>query len=78
MCCVIGVPDENRVNYPRAIVELNDGNVPSDALANDIKRFCSEHLPDYSLPDEVVFTDALPRTQRGKIDYRVLEKEVQK
>ena len=75
--CVIGIPDEERVNYPRAIVELNDGVTPSDALANDIKRFCAEHLPDYSLPDEVVFTDALPRTSRGKIDYRALEKEVQ-
>lgn len=78
VCCVIGIPDEERVNYPRAIVELNDGVVPSDELANDIKRFCAEHLPDYSLPEEVVFTDTLPRTQRGKIDYRVLEKEVQK
>lgn len=75
--CVIGVPDEERVNYPRAVVELNDGVTPSDALANDIKRFCGDHLPDYSLPDEVVFTEALPRTNRGKIDYRVLEKEVQ-
>jgi long-chain acyl-CoA synthetase len=75
--CVIGIPDEERVNYPRAIVELNDGVEPSDALANDIKRFCAEHLPDYSLPDEVTFTDMLPRTARGKIDYRALEEEVQ-
>ena len=75
--CVIGIPDEERVNYPRAIVELNDGVTPSDTLANDIKRFCAEHLPDYSLPDEVVFSEALPRTARGKIDYRALEKEVQ-
>ena len=65
------------MNYPRAIVELNDGVEPSDALANDIKRFCAEHLPDYSLPDEVTFTDMLPRTARGKIDYRALEEEVQ-
>ena len=77
VCCVIGIPDEERVNYPRAIVELNDGVIPSDELANDIKRFCAEHLPDYSLPDEVVFSEALPRTNRGKIDYRALEEEVQ-
>ena len=76
--CVIGIPDKKRVNYPRAVVELNDGVTPSDDLAKDIMRFCADHLPDYSLPDEVIFTDALPRTPRGKIDYRQLEESVKK
>jgi len=76
--CVIGIPDKKRVNYPRAVVELNDGVTSSDDLAKDIMRFCADHLPDYSLPDEVIFTDALPRTPRGKIDYRQLEESVKK
>jgi acyl-coenzyme A synthetase/AMP-(fatty) acid ligase len=30
------------------------------------------------VPDEIEFRDELPRTARGKVDYRVLEQEMQK
>ena len=74
--CVIGIKDEERVNYPRAIIELNDNFTASEELSEEIMEHCRRHLPDYSLPDEIVFRETLPRTPRGKVDYRALEKEV--
>ena len=74
LSCVIGVPDKDRINYPKAIIELNDGYTSSKELEKEIKQFCNGKLPDYQIPDEIEFTDALPRTERGKVDYRALEK----
>ena len=38
-----------------------------------LKKFCSERLPVYMVPDRFEFHDALPRTSTDKIDYRSLE-----
>ena len=43
----------------------------------EIRRFCGDRLPEYQIPEEIEFTPALPRTERGKIDYRALEKKEQ-
>ena len=75
LSCIIGVPDKDRINYPKAIIELNDGCAPSKDLEKGIIQFCNGKLPDYQIPDEIEFRDALPRTDRGKIDYRALEDE---
>lgn len=75
--CVIGVPDERRIHYPKAIIELNADYIPNDALKEEIRAFCVGKLPDYQIPDVIEFVDALPRTERGKIDYRALEKQAE-
>ena len=74
LCCVISVPDEVRVNYPKAFVELKPGVTGSAQLSEDIKKHCSSLLPDYMVPEEVEFIDELPRTSRGKVDFRALER----
>ena len=38
---------------------------------------CRKELPDYMVPEAVRYRDDLPRTPRGKIDYRALETEAQ-
>ncbi len=40
--------------------------------ARDLRRFLSERLPEYMIPAEWVFLDALPLTSRGKIDRQAL------
>jgi len=40
----------------------------------DLKRHCSEKLPLYMIPDVFAFTDALPTTSTGKVDYEKLKK----
>ena len=76
LSCVIGIPDDKRINYPLAVIELNDGVEPSDELKERILEHCSAKLPDYSIPERVSFVEALPRTPRGKVDYRALEKSI--
>lgn len=39
----------------------------------DMKTHCAQFLPSYSIPDQVLFVEAMPRT-RGKIDYTALKK----
>lgn len=40
-----------------------------------LKKFCSEHLPTYMIPDVFSFHDALPKTSTDKIDYQTLKRE---
>lgn len=75
ICCVTCVPDPKRVNYARAYVVLNKGFAPSEQTRNELKQLCVQHLPAYMIPEEIVFKDQLPRTERGKVDYRALEKQ---
>lgn len=38
-----------------------------------LKRFCSENLPLYMVPDRFVFHEVLPKTSTDKIDYQILK-----
>lgn len=40
----------------------------------DIKTFCAQFLPSYSMPDQVLFVETMPKGNRGKIDYAALRK----
>ena len=76
LCCVVGIPHETRINYPKAFVVLKDGNTPGNDIKQSILSGCKELLPDYMIPEEIEFRKDLPRTSRGKVDYRALEKEI--
>ncbi len=71
-CCVIGISDELRINYPKAFV-ITKNNMDEDTSRKEIIEKCKENLPEYMIPEEIEFVDDLPRTPRGKIDYRALE-----
>ena len=43
--------------------------------SKDILNVCNTHLPEYMIPESIEFRKDLPRTERGKVDYRALEKE---
>ena len=73
LCCVVGVPDKARIHYPRAFVVLREGFSKDDLTKERILETCRKELPDYMVPEEIVFVDDLPRTSRGKVDYRALE-----
>lgn len=78
LCCTIGIPDEERINFARAYVVLNPGYAQTSELLKEIRAYCNEALPEYMIPDEIIFREDLPRTDRGKVDYRALEREAQK
>ncbi len=65
---VLPVPDDLLGNRLRAVISLEDEGAPS---RSDLLDHCRRRLPAYMVPDEVEFTDTLPRTSTGKVD-RVL------
>ena len=73
LCCVIGVPDTKRINYPKAFVVCKSKSDEKASVKKEIQEICRQSLPEYMVPEEIEFIDDLPRTARGKIDYRVLE-----
>jgi long-chain acyl-CoA synthetase len=62
---VVGIADESRGEMPRAVIKLKAGKKASEAA---IKKFCLEHLANYKVPREFIFTESLPKTSEGKID----------
>ena len=66
---VIGVPDEEWGEQPRAVVILKKG---ASATAEEIMEYCREKLASYKRPRSVVFADKLPRNPMGKILKKVL------
>ena len=78
LCCAVGIPDEIRINYPRAIIVLKKDFGKSEETKQRSLDISKSSLPDYIVPDEIEIRDELPRTARGKVDYRVLEQEMVK
>ncbi len=78
LSCVIGIPDEVRVNYPRAYVILNEGYAESQQTTETLLAHCKDELPEYMIPEEIIYRNDFPRTSRRKVDYRALEREAQK
>jgi long-chain acyl-CoA synthetase len=72
---VIGVPDPEWGETVVAVVELRDGTAPSADLADDLIAHCRARLAAYKCPRRVDFTDALPRSDSGKLYKRRLRDE---
>lgn len=71
---VIGVPDEKWGEAIKAVVVLNQGIKPSDALAREIMDSARGTIAGYKRPKTVTFINEedMPRTATGKILHRVL------
>jgi acyl-CoA synthetase (AMP-forming)/AMP-acid ligase II len=65
---VIAVPHEEDVRI-RAFLAWAAGGRPS---LIEIKKFCSENLPLYMIPDQFTFESSLPKTSTDKVDYQKL------
>ena len=67
---VVAVPDEEAGVKLTAFLSCREPEHPS-LIA--LKRFCSEHLPLYMIPDAFSWQEALPKTSTDKIDYQRLK-----
>ena len=67
---VIAIPDEEAGVKIKAFLSCREPKHPS---LIEMKRFCSEHLPLYMIPDNFSWRDALPKTSTDKIDYQLLK-----
>jgi 2-aminobenzoate-CoA ligase len=66
-CAVIGVTDEERGQIVQAHVVLKDGVEPSAECAKRLQDHVKATIAPFKYPRSVQFTDALPKTQTGKI-----------
>ena len=73
--CVIGVPDERKMQRIRAYIVLKPGVKPSEEEKTNILEHCKLYLAGYAKPKEIIFRDELPRTLVGKVAFHVLEEE---
>ncbi|ETN88302.1 acetate--CoA ligase [Thermus sp. NMX2.A1] len=69
---VVGRPDPLKGEAIVAFVTLKEGHAPSDTLRDELKAHVAKVIGPIARPDEVRFTDALPKTRSGKIMRRLL------
>ena len=56
-----------------AFVTLKAGNAPSDELKSELRQWVAHEIGSLAKPDDIRFTDALPKTRSGKIMRRLLK-----
>jgi 2-aminobenzoate-CoA ligase len=66
-CAVVGVPDDERGMLVEAHVVLAAGHAPDAALIKALQDHVKATIAPFKYPRNVRFTDALPKTQTGKI-----------
>ncbi len=66
---VVGVPDDEAGERPRAFVVVKDGHSVTEG---EITDFTAQHVATYKVIRDVVFTDAIPKSASGKILRRLL------
>ena len=66
-CGVIGVPDEERGQVVTAVVVLKPGYSADASMTEVLQQFVKETVAPYKYPRRIVFADALPRTETGKL-----------
>ncbi|QCC61686.1 AMP-binding protein [Natrinema thermotolerans] len=64
---VIGVPDDERGEVPKAFVVLTADAEPSDDLRESIRQHVRDRLAKYEYPREIETVDELPKTATGKV-----------
>jgi acetyl-CoA synthetase len=69
---VVGRPDEIKGEAIACFVTLKGGQKPSDELKNELREHVAKEIGALARPDEIRFTDALPKTRSGKIMRRLL------
>jgi acetyl-CoA synthetase len=69
---VVGRPDELKGQAISAFVTLESGHAPSEALRNELRVHVAKEIGALARPDDIRFTEALPKTRSGKIMRRLL------
>lgn len=70
--CVIARMDPRRGEQVKAVIVLRAG---AQLTADALLAWSREQMATYKCPREVEFTDRLPRSSTGKIDWRRLQEE---
>ena len=69
---VVGRPDELKGQAISAFVTLEGGRQGSELLKNELRAHVAKEIGALAKPDDIRFTDMLPKTRSGKIMRRLL------
>jgi len=69
---VVGRPDEIKGHAIAAFVTLQDGFRPGPELKDELRNWVAREIGAMAKPDDIRFSDALPKTRSGKIMRRLL------
>ena len=79
MSCVIGVPDDYKMEKVKVFVKPSNGVPPTEAgrqaLRDELMAYAKKNIAKYAMPYDIEFREELPKTLVGKVAYRVLEEE---
>jgi len=70
---VVGRPDEIKGQGVVAFVTLREGHAASKQLSAEIRNHVGKAIGPIAKPDEIRFTESLPKTRSGKIMRRLLK-----
>ena len=73
--CVVGATDDAGLVKPKAVVALNEGFTASDEITKGLQDFVKKNLTMNKYPRFVDYVDALPRTERGKVNRSAVKSE---
>jgi acetyl-CoA synthetase len=69
---VVGRPDDLKGQAVAAFVTLEAGHEAAPELKEELRRHVAKEIGAMAKPDDIRFTDALPKTRSGKIMRRLL------
>ncbi len=69
---VVGRPDELKGQAIAAFVTLDEGYMPSEDLRQELRQWVAKEIGALARPDNLRFTQSLPKTRSGKIMRRLL------
>lgn len=74
-CGVVGAPDPERGTVVRAYVVLREGHTGDAATVEALQAHVKAEIAPYKYPRSIVFVDALPKTQTGKLQRFALREQ---
>ncbi len=69
---VVGRPDDIKGQAVAAFVTLEGGTVPAPGLKDELRAWVAKEIGAMAKPDDIRFSDQLPKTRSGKIMRRLL------
>ncbi|HYE24015.1 MAG TPA: acetate--CoA ligase [Clostridia bacterium] len=69
---VVGRPDAIKGQAVSAFVTLEAGHKPNDKLKDELRQWVAKEIGSMAKPDDIRFTEQLPKTRSGKIMRRLL------
>jgi acetyl-CoA synthetase len=69
---VVARPDDIKGQAISAFVTLGHGRKPTPELKDDLRKWVAKEIGAMAKPDDIRFTDMLPKTRSGKIMRRLL------